>query len=452
MSYEKIAKNLINQVGGMENIRNLSQCATRLRFQLVDQNKVNDEEIKGTDLVLGTVVAGGQYQVIIGSKVADVYKEIMKLKDKNTSEETANNVQNETGTKKGVQGIFDIISGSFLPLLGVLAGSGMLKAILNLLLEFNLIDTNNSTYIVLSSISNAVFYFLPILLGFSLSKRLGVNVYIGAVIGASLLEPGFMGLIGNGNVDFLGIKLIAIDYASSVFPVFIAIAFYAKFEKLLIKFIPKMLQMFMVPMISLVVIVPLTMLIFGPFGTLVGEAIANFVVMLSGVSGMLTGAILGGFYTFLIVMGLHWGLVPIVLANLGAGGDPLYAMGGMCAFAQMGIALGFLLRSKNKKLQTLAGSSLIPAVLSGVTEPIIYGLIVPYRKTFIYIMIAGAIGGGINGFFQVKMVSYAFASFLGIPAYSPMLVYLVSAIITLVTAAFFIIVFGYEGKKKVKTS
>ncbi|MCY9767126.1 PTS transporter subunit EIIB [Paenibacillus alvei] len=247
MSYEKIAKNLIDQVGGMENISNLSQCATRLRFQLVDQNKVNDEKIKGTDLVLGTVVAGGQYQVIIGSKVADVYKEIMKLKDKNTSEEIANNVQNETGTKKGVQGIFDIISGSFLPLLGVLAGSGMLKAILNLLLEFNLINTNNSTYIVLSSISNAVFYFLPILLGFSLSKRLGVNVYIGAAIGASLLEPGFMGLIGNGNVDFLGIKLIAIDYASSVFPVFIAIAFYAKFEKLLIKFIPKMLQMFMVP-------------------------------------------------------------------------------------------------------------------------------------------------------------------------------------------------------------
>ncbi|ALS36571.1 PTS system beta-glucosides-specific IIC component [Enterococcus rotai] len=446
MTYETTAKELITNVGGLSNISNLTHCATRLRFQLYDDSLVSDNKVKEIGLVIGTVVAGGQYQVIIGNKVGEVYAAIQTLRK---NESVTTDVKPETIKKKTItQETFDIISGSFLPLLGILAGSGMLKAILTLLLEFNLISDTNNTYIVLSSIANAGFYFLPVLLGFTLARRLGANEYIGAVIGAALLEPGFVGLIEKTDVDFLGIQLIPINYASTVFPVFIAVTFFWQLEQLLKKYIPQMLQMFMVPMLSLVIVVPLTMLLFGPFGTFVGEGIAKLVVMMSGVSGLLTGALLGGFYTFLIVMGLHWGLVPIVLANLANGGDPLYAMGGMCAFAQMGIALGFLIRSKDKKLKTLAGSSIVPAALSGITEPIIYGLIVPYRKTFIYIIIAGAVGGGINGFFQVKMVSYAFASFLGIPAYSPMIIYLISALITVSIATALVVMFGYETKEK----
>lgn len=446
MVYETTATKLINDVGGISNISNLTHCATRLRFQLFDDSLVVDDKVKDIEVVIGTVFAGGQYQVIIGNKVGEVYASVQAIRE-NKDAQMGIVKKADLPNKTVTQEIFDIISGSFLPLLGILAGSGMLKAILTLLLEFKLITDTNNTYIVLSSIANAVFYFMPVLLGFTLAKRLGANEYIGAVIGAALLEPSFINLIDKDYVDFLGIQLIPISYASTVFPVFIAILFFWQLEKLLKKYIPQMLQMFMVPMLSLVIVVPLTMLLFGPFGTFVGEGIASIVVMMSGVSGLLTGAILGGFYTFLIVMGLHWGLVPIVLANLAAGGDPLYAMGGMCAFAQMGIALGFLIRSNDKKLKTLAGSSIIPAALSGVTEPIIYGLIVPYRKTFIYIIIAGAVGGGINGFFQVKMVSYAFASFLGIPAYSPMMIYLISALITVGIATTLVVLLGYENKE-----
>ncbi|OME57032.1 PTS beta-glucoside transporter subunit EIIBCA [Paenibacillus odorifer] len=443
MSYEQLSKDIIQSVGGEKNINNVIHCATRLRFTLNDEQKADKENLEKMKGIIGVVSKGGQFQVIVGTHVADVYKEIAKSISPN-SDSSENKVKKPIGTL-----IFDVISRSFSPLIGALAGAGMLKALLTVLASLHVLSADSETYKVLAGASNAVFYFLPIFLGITLSIRLGVNAYVGGSIGAALLEPNITGLASVESPHFLGIPLVISDYSSSVFPIFIAICIYALLDKQLRKFIHKDLQMFLVPMICLIVIVPLTILAFGPFGVNVGNLIGDAILFLSTKSGIVTGAIVGIAWTYLTVLGLHWGLVPIILENIAKGGDPIYAMAGMAIFAQLGVALGIFLKTKDKQLKTLAGSTFIPGALSGVTEPIIYGLLTRYKRTFIYVTIAGGVGGALSGLFKVKMEVFAFVSVLSLPAFSPLAVQAIIAGVTIVLAMVITMVFGYEDKKKV---
>ncbi|OMD20510.1 MULTISPECIES: beta-glucoside-specific PTS transporter subunit IIABC [Paenibacillus] len=443
MSYEQLSKDIIQSVGGEKNINNVIHCATRLRFTLNDEQKADKENLEKMKGIIGVVSKGGQFQVIVGTHVADVYKEIAKSISPN-SDSGENKVKKPIGTL-----IFDVISRSFSPLIGALAGAGMLKALLTVLASLHVLSADSETYKVLAGASNAVFYFLPIFLGITLSIRLGVNAYVGGSIGAALLEPNITGLASVESPHFLGIPLVISDYSSSVFPIFIAICIYALLDKQLRKFIHKDLQMFLVPMLCLIVIVPLTILAFGPFGVNVGNLIGDAILFLSTKSGIVTGAIVGIAWTYLTVLGLHWGLVPIILENIAKGGDPIYAMAGMAIFAQLGVALGIFLKTKDKQLKTLAGSTFIPGALSGVTEPIIYGLLTRYKRTFIYVTIAGGVGGALSGLFKVKMEVFAFVSVLSLPAFSPLVVQAIIAGVTIVLAMVITMVFGYEDKKKV---
>lgn len=446
MKYEKLAKDIVQNVGGEENISSLVHCATRLRFTLKDTKKANKNELENNEGVISVVQGGGQFQVVIGSHVSEVFKEISK----NT---TINNGGNSSEESKGsfTSQIFDVISRSFSPLLGALAGSGMLKALLTVLVMVGWLSAESSTYLILSAAANAVFFFLPIFLAITLSIRLGANPYVGGTIGAALLEPNLTGLIGNP-ASFLGIPAIVVDYSSTVFPVFIAVCIYAALEKGLKKIIHKDIQMFLVPMISLVVIVPLTVLLFGPFGTYVGNGIGVSIEFLSERSGLLTGAVMGAGWTFLTLLGLHWGLVPIILQNLSAGGDPLTPMLAAAPFAQIGIAFAIFMKAKDKQLKALAGSTMLPGALAGVTEPILYGIILRYRKTLVYVVVAGAIGGAINGLLGSKALVFAFPSFLAIPAYSPMSLFIAGAFTAFILGALLTFILGFESKKKENTN
>lgn len=443
MSYEQLGKDIIQSVGGEKNINNVIHCATRLRFTLNDEQKVDKEKLDKMEGIIGAVSKGGQFQVIVGTHVADVYKEISKSISPN-SNSGDNTVKKPIGTL-----IFDVISRSFSPLIGALAGAGMLKALLTVLTSLNVLAADGETYKVLAGASNAVFYFLPIFLGITLSIRLGVNAYVGGAIGAALLEPNITGLASVESPHFLGIPLVMSDYSSSVFPIFIAICIYALLDKQLRKFIHKDLQLFLVPMLCLMLIVPLTILVFGPFGVNVGNLIGDAIVFLSSKSGIITGAIVGISWTYLTVLGLHWGLVPIILENIAKGGDPIYAMAGMAIFAQLGVALGIFLKTKDKKLKTLAGSTFLPGALSGVTEPIIYGLLTRYKRTFIYVSIAGGLGGAMSGLAGVKMEVFAFVSVLSLPAFSPLAIQALIALGTIILATVITMFFGFEDKKKV---
>ncbi len=351
--------------------------------------------------------------------------------------------------------ILGAISGSFAPILGVLAGSALITALLSLLKTLGWINPESGTYMILSAAGHAIFYFFPVFLGITMANKLGANGYVGGAIGASLLEPNYTNLVTQGaqDVSFLGIPVILASYSSTVFPILIAVSIYALLNKFLKKVIYKDLQMFINPMISLIVIVPLTILIFGPFGTYVGEALSMAIQFLSSKSGILTGAVLGAAWSFLTILGLHWAVIPISIANLAATGyDPIIPMAAAAPFAQIGLGIGVFFKTRDKDLKTLAGSGLLPSALAGTTEIITYGILVPYRRTMIYVAIAGAIGGGIIGALGVRGTGFALPSFLSIPVFTPMSQFLIGTLTALILTLVLVLLFGYEGKNAVKSN
>ncbi|WP_419881506.1 beta-glucoside-specific PTS transporter subunit IIABC [Peribacillus sp. B-H-3] len=445
MSYNNLAKNIVALVGGEKNISSVVHCATRLRFKLNDRNKASKTALQNLEGVLSVVESGGQFQVVVGSHVPEVYKEISKIVNVGAAANPSNEPKGSIGAR-----IFEVISRSFSPLLGAMAGAGMLKALLTILTMAGLLSPESGTYLILSAAGNAVFYFLPIFLGITLATKLGANPYVGGTIGAALLEPNFTGLLTKTSdmSSFLGIPVVLMNYSSSVFPVFIAVSIYAIFEKILKKAIHKDLQMFLVPMLSLAIIVPLTVIAFGPFGVYVGNGIGAGIDFLSAKSGILTGAVVGAGWTFLTLLGIHWGLVPILLDQLAHGGSPIFAMLAAAPLAQAGLALGVFLRTKDKSLKTLSGSTLVPGLLSGVTEPILYGLMLRYKRTIPYVVISAAIGGAINGLSGVKAMVYAFPSALSIPAFAPMGIHIIAIGIAFASAAILTLLLGFEDKKE----
>ncbi len=350
--------------------------------------------------------------------------------------------------------ILGAISGSFAPILGVLAGSGLITALLAVLKMLGWISPESGTYAILAAAGHAIFYFFPIFLGITLAIKLGANAYVGGAIGAALLEPNFTNLVAEGaeNVDFLGLPVILTSYSSTVFPILIAVSIYALLDKFLKKVIYKDLQMFINPLISLVIIVPLTVLVFGPFGTYVGEFLGLIIEFLSSKSGLLTGAVLGAAWTFLTILGLHWALIPIAIANIAIGGDSIIPMAAAAPFAQIGMAIGILIKTKDKNLKTLAASGILPGALAGTTELITYGILVKYKRTMVIVAVAGAVGGAINGMLGSKMMSFVLPSILSIPAFSPMLQYVIGIGVALVLSAVLTYIFGYEDKKQTTAS
>ncbi len=440
-NYKAVASDIVKHVGGESNIGALVHCATRLRFELKDMNKADKEAIQSLEGVLSVVVSGGQFQVVIGTHVSSVYQEIIST----TSIRKVN--PEDMPKSKLFDRVFKVISRSFSPLLGALAGAGMIKALLAVLVMAGVSTGVESTYIVLMGTANAAFYFLPIFLGITVAKNLDANPYVGGVVGAALLEPS-IGALSAAEVapDIFGIPLVMIDYSSTVFPIFIAITILSVFEKQLKKIIPTNVQLFLVPLISFLVIVPLTLLAFGPFGIYVGNAIGSGIGFISTKSALLTGAVMGAVWLPLTVMGLHWGVVPIIVNGLAHGGSPIAAMAASAVFAQLGVTLGIMVRTKDKKERALASTTFVTGALSGVTEPIIYGFLTKYKKTIVYVLGSGAIGGAINGIFGVKNVAFAFPSFLAIPVFEPMIYHIVRVMTSFVLGFAAVLVLGYKGK------
>lgn len=357
-------------------------------------------------------------------------------------------LSNKEKKESAMSKVLGVISGSFAPIIGVLAGAGLLKALLSVLTTLGWLSPESGTYIILSAAGDAIFHFLPVFLGISIALKLGANGYVGGVIGASILTPEILHLVENDvkTIDFLGFPVLLADYSSTVFPIFIAIFVYAGLDKLLKKIIYKDIQMFINPMISLLILVPLTMLIFGPIGTLLGEGLGSIINFLSDKSGLLAGAVLGASWTFLTIMGLHWTVIPLAIANLATGPDPIIAMAAAAPFAQVGIGIAVLLKTKDKDLKALAASGIVPGALAGTTEAINYGIILRFRRTMIYVIIASAVGGAINGSLGVVMNDFVLPSVLSIPAFAPIGLFVIGIGISFVLGFVLTYLFGYEGK------
>lgn len=448
---QEIAKFVMEQVGGEKNVISLVHCATRLRFQLKDDSIVNEDALKNNPNILTAQAKSGQYQVVIGNNVSKVYDIIMETTDISGAgetdadpSETKEDGRMAAEKKNPISKVFEYISGTFSPLIPALAGSGMIKAILAILAMFSWWDPTSATAAVLNAASNGLFYFFPIFVAISAANFLKVNPYVAGVIAAALMEPSFTALLeAGGDLTFMGLPLIVSDYAQTVFPMLVSIAIYAPLEKFLKKHVPDTVQLFLVPMLGILIMVPLTALIFGPFGQYVSSLIANGLVALLDISSVLTGVVMAVVWPFLVILGVHWGVTPISLDNLSRGGDPLNAMAAAATFAQIGIAFGVFLRyRKNQNLRSLSLSATISGLLAGVTEPTLYGIILRYKRLVPIMMVASGVGGGLIGLFGVKMMSFSFNSLLTIPTYSPTPQYVIAIGTAFILAAVLTYVFG----------
>lgn len=441
--YDGLARIIIQNVGGKSNINSVAHCITRLRFKLKDESKANKDVLEATDGVIKVMQSGGQYQVVIGNNVADVYDAVLEVghfQGAGTVDEDGNAVdggESDGGKKSPVSILIDMISGVIQPTLGVLAATGIIKGLLALFSFLNILPETSGTYQVLYAVGDGFFYFLPIILGYTAAKKFKMNEFIGMAIGIALCYPAMVNITG-GEVlgtlfagtafemsyytTFLGIPVImpASGYTSSVVPIIIACALGAMLEKWLRKVIPDVIKLFVVPFVTLVVMVPLTYLVIGPIATILCNlltAIFSAIYGIPVVGGLIAGVLIGAFWQVLVIFGLHWGLVPLGLINYATLGYDFILSPYFCvSFAQTFVVLAMLLKTRDDKLKKIA----LPAFISGifgVTEPAIYGVTLPKKKPFIYSCIGGAIGGGFIGFMGARSYTMGGLGLFGLPSY-----------------------------------
>ncbi|WP_339313994.1 beta-glucoside-specific PTS transporter subunit IIABC [Paenibacillus sp. FSL M7-0896] len=429
MKYEALAKDIIKHVGGKENINGLSHCVTRLRFKLKNEAVANTDVLKNMDGIVTVIQSGGQYQVVIGNHVSEVYAQVMTAGGlQEGGSETA------SGEKMGLFNSFiDMISGVFSPTLGVLAATGMIKGFTALFLTVGLLTKESGTYQILNALGDCLFYFFPIFLGYTSAKKFGANIFIGMAIGATLVYPSFGTITAAGEplytlfsgtifespvyITFLGIPVILMSYTSSVIPIIISTYIGSKLEAFFRKVTPSVVRTFLVPFFTLLVTVPLALIAIGPVSTWAGQLLGQGTLFLYNLSPVIEGLLVGAFWQVFVIFGLHWGLVPIALNNMAVlKSDPILAASFGASFAQTGAVLAIMLRTKNAKLKSLS----IPAIISGifgVTEPAIYGITLPRKKPFILSCVAAAVGGGIVGLMGTKGYILGGLGIFGIPSY-----------------------------------
>ncbi|MEK4971243.1 PTS transporter subunit EIIC [Niallia sp. FSL R7-0648] len=457
MNYGALAKKIVQEVGGKENINSVIHCVTRLRFNLKDQSLANTEVIKDMDGVMTVVISGGQYQVVIGDQVPIVYAEVVNLIGGGTSQNVE--AAEESDEKKGLFSKFvSLISGIFMPVMGAMAAAGILKGFLVALTVVGWIDEEMGVYKILFAASDAFFYFMPILLGFSAGKVFKTNSYITATIGAALVYPTMIEIYNAGEaLSFLQIPVILMNYTQSVIPIILASFLTAKLEKVLLKVIPKSLQLIFVPLFITVIIVPLSFIIIGPVSVYASELLAKGAMAVYSLSPVIAGLLLAGIWQIAVMFGLHWAFIAIFINNITTlGFDPINALLYCTVFAQTGAALAVSLRTKETKMKSLSTTATISGFL-GITEPAIYGVNLPLKKPFIMACIGGGVGGAIAGFFSAKMYGgFASGGVFGIPMFidpdgisSEFYGFAVSLLAALVTAFVLTFLFGYS--KKVST-
>lgn len=427
MDPKKSAEEILDAVGGPDNITEVTHCFTRLRFELKDRSVVDDERVSHIEGVIQVMDAAGQYQVVLGAKVTKVYDELLPMlgiSAAKADEEDKPQVATESHESVGNR-ILAVVSKTFAPLIPAIAASGLIKGLLtavSLICKQQGIDiTTNDTYVLLYAASQVIFYFLPIFLGYTMAKSLKCNEVIAMMLGAFLCYPQVDKIIQDvaTPTTIFGLPVVkaawtigestkVFSYTESVIPILLAVAVLFFVERFLEKHIPEILQVILVPGISLFVMIPLTLCVLGPVGIYVGNGIQFVYYALMNFNSMLGGAVIGGLWGVLVIFGAHRALLPVGLNDVATTGKQnLLAFAGAANFAQGGAALGVMLRTKNEEMKSVAASAVISAVLVGITEPAIYGCNLRLKKPMVCAIVGGAIGGAIMGLGNVYGDAFA---------------------------------------------
>lgn len=460
IDYYKTAMELLKELGGNDNITNVTHCATRLGFILKDESIVNKDKVAKIPGVITTVQAGGQFQVVIGNHVKDAYEHMIKMVT--IDEEAAKG----TGNKKVgiVSRIIDVISAIFAPFLYTLAACGILQGILGVLVALNAIDTAGGTYQILNFISWTAFTFLPVLIAVTASKKFGVNTFIALVIACALVCPDYIAMVNAAKpVYFLGMKVQLLSYTSSVIPIILSIWIASYVQKFFDKYLPIVIRNLFTPMFTIAIMVPLTLLAFGPIGNTIGGAIGGIYNTLYNLSPIVAGLVVGGLWEVLVIFGVHWGITPVTVGNYAnLGYDTFTGLQASAVFSQAGATFGVFLKTKNKDMKGVSASAAITG-LFGITEPAIYGVNLRLKKPMICGCIAGAVGGAIGGAFHAVSWSYNMPGIATLPAYfkaghlTPFIGLVISIVVAFVLGAVLTYIVGFEDEaddetKEIETS
>lgn len=441
--YEKLINEVIDLVGEKNNISYFTHCVTRLRFTVIDKDKVKVKEIEELPGAIGTSWSGNQFQVIIGNAVSDVYNSICEKHGFNTNDPIDENLD-EKPKNRGIKGmalaVLDAITGSITPIIPAMVGCGMIKTIL-VILQFCGVDTSSISFQVLNWAGDAGYYFMPILVAKCAAKKFGANESLAMTVAGMLLYPSFIAAVGAGeSINFFGIPVHATSYSSTIFPILLCIVVMAPIEKFIAKHTPETLRGFLEPMLTLLIMVPLAYCVLAPAGNVVGNWISSFVIWLYDTIGFVGVAVFCALFPVLIMFGMHTALTPYMLNQMATvGNEAIYGPSAWISNFNIGVACFVLfLKTKKENVKSTAATCSVTAIVGGITEPGLFGLVLKYRKLLYGVILGNLVGGTIAGIFGVKMYALAGSGGLfGLPAFigptsSNFIIYMIALVVSMI--------------------
>ena len=441
MNYQDTARQIIDRIGGKENVLSLFHCITRLRFLLKDNDKADRAALEALDGVMGVNIFGDQFQLIIGNDVEPLCKALLAVLP------DLDNAARPTNRRNPVSVVLEGLSSIFSPIIPAIAGAGILKGMLALMVAMQWVETTNQTYQILLAISDGVFYFMPLALSFSAAKKFGANPYVAVALAAVLFHPAIQTLFKAGApVNFIGLPVPTVNYASTVIPILLAVWLLSHVERLIDRFMPGPLKTMFVPLLCLLIVTPITLIAIGPVGIYTGNALSGGIIWLVENMGIVAGVVVGGTLSLIIITGMHYVIVPIMINNISTMGfDPIKILFYIANLGQAGAAFGVFLRARDKKLKSLALTTSFSAMM-GITEPAMYGVNIRYKRPFAAALAGGACGGAFAMAMGVKTYAFALSGLPGLPALvGPTFLWaLVSIAISFVCAATLTVILGFE--------
>ncbi len=412
--YESLAKNILERVGGKENVTHVMHCATRLRFALKDIDVAKTEEIKALKGVIDVIIKNGQYQVCIGPDVIDVHDALNKI-----AGFCANSASEPTTKKKPMDAFFEVVSGVFTPIVPILMAAGMVGAVLTVLDLTGVLKSTSSTYYVWNLIKEAGFYFLPFYVAFTASQKLHANTFLSMLLAGVLMHPQLTGFesLGVEQLSFFGIGIRTVSYSNTILPIILGVWFLSYIEKFLTKYCPQTIRAFAVPMLTMMIVAPIVLIVVGPAAQVVADYMSMFVQMLGNKLGFVAVGIIAALTPIMIATGTHSFAFPVIVTSLAMNGYEALLVPAMLAenLAMAGAAFAVGTMTKDKDTKAEANAACLSACM-GISEPAMYGINLPRKTPFYATIAASGIGGVVAGLFKVKFFAIASASFVGLPA------------------------------------
>lgn len=441
-----LAKEVASLVGGPKNVTWVGSCTTRLRFIVKDEDKVDLTTLNNTPGVLQAIKAGGQIQVVIGTQVDDVREAVTALPGWADLADSAP-TQNAAKTRP-LDAVFEFLGATFQPLIPAISGAALVQVAALLLNQFGVVQATDPTYLILSAAGNAIFFFLPIFVAFAASKRLGANPFVGATIAAALLHPSFTGIGAAGDVtQAFGLPLFLYTYSSTMFPALLIALALAGLDRVLKRWMPQALQQVLNPTVEILLLVPLTALVFGPIGAVIGNGMGTGISWLATNAPFVFYVVVPAAWIVLVAFGIHWAVISVGLAELASGGSVIFGAGAGYQYAMMGIALGMLIktvRDKNHSLRATSTAASLSVLIGGITEPTLYGLVLRYRRVLAIEVISAAASGVVLGLFHTTMIGFSPAPILALPLMQPTVGAALAMATAVIVAIVLIQIWGYE--------